>query len=81
METKTFGSILTLDRSPETYKTWWIGSFGEDAGDFLLEEGRGDGVRGGQRTNENASVKSVKEISFDHQMTQILLSIQLTQQE
>jgi hypothetical protein len=26
-------------------------------------------------------VKSVKEISFDHQMTQILLSIQLTQQE
>ncbi len=26
-------------------------------------------------------VKSVKEISFDHQMTQILLSIQLTQPE
>ena len=73
---------LTLDRSPETYKTWWIGSFGEDAGDLLLEdEGRGNGVGGGQRTNENGPVKSVKEISFDHQMTQILLSIQLTQQE
>jgi hypothetical protein len=30
---------------------------------------------------QNSPVKSVKEISFDHQMTQILLSIQLTQQE
>ena len=41
---------------------------GEDAGDLLLgDEGRGDGVGGGQRTNENAPVKSVKEIrSSDH---------------
>ncbi len=57
---KIFEKILTLDRSPETYKTCWIGSFGKDAGDLLLEEGRGDGVDGGQRTNENNPVKSVK---------------------
>ena len=66
METKIFGSILTLDRSPETYKTWWIGSFGEDAGDLqLVDEGREDGVGGWVWTNEinnNVPVKSVKEI-------------------
>jgi hypothetical protein len=66
METKIFGLILTLDRSPETYKTWWIGSFGEDAGDLqLVDEGREDGVGGWVWTNEinnNVPVKSVKEI-------------------
>jgi hypothetical protein len=79
---RIYRSTLTLDRSPETYETWWIGSLGEDAGDLqLVDEGREDGVGGCKQTNKNASVKSVKEISFDHQMTQILLSIQLTQQE
>jgi hypothetical protein len=38
------------------------------------------GVGGGQRTNKNAPVKSVKEISFDHQMTQILLSLHTSTQ-
>ncbi len=49
-------SILTLDRSPETYKTWWIGSFGEDAGDLQLgDEGRVDVVLG---SNEQTAIQS-----------------------
>jgi hypothetical protein len=57
-------------------------ALGEDAGDLQLDdEGRGDGVGGGQQTNENVPVKSVKEISFDHQMTQILLSLHTSMQQ
>jgi hypothetical protein len=56
---------------------------GDEVAVLLLDdEGREDGVVGvNERTNNIDPVKSVKEISFDHQMTQILLSIQLTQQE
>jgi hypothetical protein len=56
---------------------------GKDAGDLLLvEEGRGDGVGGGQRTkNIGLSQICKKEISFDHQMTQILLSLHTSTQQ
>ena len=38
---------------------------GDDAGDLLLEdEGRGDGVGGVQRTNENGPVKICKRNKF-----------------
>jgi hypothetical protein len=45
-------STLTLDRSPETYENVVNRLVGEDAGDLLLEEGRGDGVGGWERTNQ-----------------------------
>ncbi len=54
---------------------------GEIAGDLLLgDEGRGMvSVAGNERTN--GPVKSVKEISLDHQMTQILLSLHTLMQQ
>ncbi len=56
-------------------------ALGEDAGDLQLDdEGRGDGVGGANERNKD-SVKSLKEISFDHQMTQILLSLHTSTQQ
>ena len=58
---RIYRSTLTLDRSPETYENVVNRLVGDGAGDLLLEdEGREDGVSGGQRTNDNYPVKSVK---------------------
>jgi hypothetical protein len=57
-------------------------ALGEDAGDLPLEEGRGDGVGGGQRTIlvQSNCKRNKKVLIIINVSKSILLSIQLMQQ-